>query len=96
MSLTKEQVQHIAQLARLSLTDDEVTQFQQQLSDILAYFDQIQGVDTSSVPAQDNLQSRDSRLRTDTSYPGLSMDDLRVNSGSMQDGQFKVPPVLEG
>jgi aspartyl-tRNA(Asn)/glutamyl-tRNA(Gln) amidotransferase subunit C len=96
MSLTKEQVQHIAQLARLSLTENEVSQFQQQLSDILAYFDQIQGVDTSEVAAHGELETQDSRLRADTPYPGLSMDDLSKNSGSMQDGQFKVPPVLEG
>lgn len=96
MSLTREQVQHIAHLARLALTPEEVTQFQQQLSDILAYFDQIQDVDTSQVPTQSELQTQESRLRSDISYPGLRMEDLEKNSDSMQDGQFKVPPVLEG
>ncbi len=97
MSLNKEQVQHIATLARLSLTSEEVSDFQQQLSDILAYFEQIQDVDTSAVDAQDDQQhTRDSRLRADISYPGLWIDDLVENADSMQDGQFKVPPILEG
>ncbi len=96
MSLTREQVQHIAHLARLALTPEEVTQFQQQLSDILEYFDQIQDVDTSQVSTHGEEQTGDSRLREDISYPGLMMEDLERNTDSMQDGQFRVPPVLEG
>ena len=49
MKLKKEEIQHIADLARLELTDDELTNYGSQLSDILSYFDELKEVDTANV-----------------------------------------------
>jgi aspartyl-tRNA(Asn)/glutamyl-tRNA(Gln) amidotransferase subunit C len=95
MTLTKEQVEHIAHLARLKLTPDEVERYQAQLSAILEYANRLQSVDTSGIPPTFSVLPPRSVLREDKARPGLAPEDLLRNAPDSEAGQFKVPPVLD-
>ena len=87
MALTVQDVHHIAQLARLELTDEEEQRFAAQLSDVLANADRLSKVDTSVLPLR-------APLRPDTVRPCLSRDDVLANAPHTEDGMFRVPRVL--
>jgi aspartyl-tRNA(Asn)/glutamyl-tRNA(Gln) amidotransferase subunit C len=95
MSLSREEVEHIAELARLELTPEQVILYQKQLSAILDYFSQLQALDTSDIPPTASLLPAGSGLRSDESRPGLMLDELLANAPQVTDDQFRVPPVLE-
>ena len=95
MSLTIEQVQHIASLARLELTEDELMRYRRQLSAILDYFQQLEGVDTEGVPPTANVSVDQNPLRIDQTRPGLTLDELLHNAPENDDRLFRVPPVFE-
>lgn len=95
MSLTLDEVKHIAELARLSLSQVELETFCRQLSDILEYATRLQALDTSAVQAVSGAEIADSRLRADEVRPSLSLEELLSNAPQVEDEQFRVPPVLE-
>jgi aspartyl-tRNA(Asn)/glutamyl-tRNA(Gln) amidotransferase subunit C len=95
MSLTIEQVHHIANLARLELTDEELVRYREQLSSILAHFEQLQAIDTEIIPPTASVSAGESTLRVDQSRPGLVLDDLLQNAPDTENDQFRVPPVFE-
>ncbi len=95
MTLTSAQVDHIAQLARLALTDEEKCRFKQQLSAILDHVAQLQTLDTTGIKPTFNLLSGHSRLREDETHPGLASDELFRNAPQTEQGQFRVPLVIE-
>ena len=95
MTLTRQEVEHIAALARLELTPDEIERYRQQLSDILDYAARLQQVDTSQVPPTASVLDARGALREDVSRPGLLLDALLENAADTDAGQFRVPPVLE-
>lgn len=95
MSLTKEEVEHIAELARLELTEEEKLRYREQLSAILDYAARLQAIDTSQIPPTSSVLPGHSRLRPDVSAPGLSLDEVLRNAPRAEDNQFRVPPVLE-
>lgn len=95
MTLTLEEVEHIADLARLRLTEEEKNRFRQQLSAILDYAASLQALDTSSIPPTFSVLPVRSRLRPDEPRPGLPREELLRNAPDVENGQFRVPPVLE-
>ena len=95
MTLTLKQVEHIANLARLDLTPEEKERYCRQLSAILAYFDQLQRVDTTDIPPTSGVQPDRSVLRPDQPRPSLDVDTLMDNAPDSEDDQFRVPPVFE-
>lgn len=95
MTLTLAEVEHIAELARLDLTDEEKERFREQLSAILEYAGKLQSVDTGAIPPTFSVLPDRSVLRPDRSHPGLSPEDLLRNAPQAEGGQFRVPPVLE-
>lgn len=95
MSLSAEEVEHIADLARLRLTEAEKERYRQQLSAILDYFTQLQKLDTGGIPATSSVLPARSVLRRDASRPGLTHDELFSNAPESESDQFRVPPVLE-
>lgn len=95
MSLSIEQVQHIANLARLELTDEELARYREQISTILDHFKALQAIDTEAVPPTSNISTSDSTLRTDQPRPGLDLDDLLRNAPDTDERQFRVPPIFE-
>ena len=95
MTLTRQEVEHIAALARLELTPDEIERYRQQLSDILDYAARLQQVDTSQVPPTASVFDARGDLREDVARPGLPPARLLGNTADTDTGQFRVPPVLE-
>ena len=95
MSLTREQVEHIAGLARLQLNEEEINCFREQLSEILDYIARLQTLDTSGIPPTSSVLPSYSVLRPDESRPGLPLEALLSNAPLVEGRQFRVPPVLE-
>jgi aspartyl-tRNA(Asn)/glutamyl-tRNA(Gln) amidotransferase subunit C len=94
MKLSIEEVEHIAALARLALTDAEKRQYSEQLSDSLDYAARLDELDTDQIPPTASVLDMHLRLREDESRPGLPTEDVLKNSADTQDNQFKVPPVF--
>ncbi len=95
MKLTQEEVEHIAELARLRLSDEEKTRYREQLSDILDYAARLQAVDTSGISPTSSVLPARSALRIDEPRPGLSLQELLSNAPETEKDQFRVPPILE-
>jgi aspartyl-tRNA(Asn)/glutamyl-tRNA(Gln) amidotransferase subunit C len=95
MTLSLSEVEHIARLARLDLTDDEKERYRQQLSAILDYIAQLQELDTQAIPPTSSVLPPRSVLRPDEPRPGLSRADLLANAPLVEAGQFRVPPILD-
>jgi len=95
MKLTLEEVEHIAELARMRLSDKEKVRYGEQLSDILEYAARLQAVDTSGISPTSSVFPVRSVLRTDEPQPGLSLQDALRNAPDTKKDQFRVPPVLE-
>ena len=95
MSLSREEVEHIAELARLELTSEQVILYQKQLSAILDYFAQLQRLDTTGIPPTSSVLPARSVLRSDEPRPGLSRQEVLDNAPQATDNQFRVPPILD-
>ncbi|HSO27842.1 MAG TPA: Asp-tRNA(Asn)/Glu-tRNA(Gln) amidotransferase subunit GatC [Anaerolineales bacterium] len=95
MSLTLEEVEHIAELARLALSPAEKSRYREQLSDILEYAARLQALDTADIAPTSSMLPLKSVLRADEPGPCLSPDDLLANAPQAEDDQFRTPPVLE-
>jgi aspartyl-tRNA(Asn)/glutamyl-tRNA(Gln) amidotransferase subunit C len=95
MSLSLQEVQHIAQLARLELTEEEQHRYREQLSAILDHVARLQELDTASIPATSSVFGGKSPLRPDQARPGLAVETLLKNAPDTAQGQFKIPPVFE-
>jgi aspartyl-tRNA(Asn)/glutamyl-tRNA(Gln) amidotransferase subunit C len=95
MPLTLQEVEHIAHLARLELTEEEKVRYREQLSAILDHVAQLQKLDTASIPPTAGMFQAASPLRPDLPRPSLPREVLLQNAPGQQDGQFKIPPVFE-
>jgi aspartyl-tRNA(Asn)/glutamyl-tRNA(Gln) amidotransferase subunit C len=95
MSLTLAEVEHIAALARLRLTDAEKARYAQQLSAILAYMNRLRQVDTSAIEPTATVLPLRSVLRPDVVTPSLPVDELLAQAPQAEAQMFRVPPVLE-
>ena len=95
---TPDDVDRIAELARLALTSDERALFTRQLADILAYAEQVQEVDTSGIPPTSHACASAESLRDDQERPCLSPDEALAAAPDADRvaGLFKVPRVLGG
>jgi aspartyl-tRNA(Asn)/glutamyl-tRNA(Gln) amidotransferase subunit C len=95
-SLTIADVERIAALAHLELTDEEKLLFTRQLADILNYAEQLQGVDTTGVPATAHVNTELGAERPDELRPSLSVDDTLANApdAAREAGLFRVPRVI--
>ena len=95
MKLTLQEVEHIAALARLRLTDEEKAAYREQLSAVLEYVARLQTLDTGGIPPTSSVQPPQTRLRPDAVEAMLPREQLFANAPEVQNGQFRVPPVLE-
>jgi aspartyl-tRNA(Asn)/glutamyl-tRNA(Gln) amidotransferase subunit C len=95
MRLTREQVQHVAELAKLKLTDAEVDLFQEQLSAILAYADRLDELDTESIPPTAGVLSLRNVMRPDEPRPSFPREVMLANAPDAEDGFIKVKVVLD-
>jgi len=95
MKLSREEVLHIARLARLGITDAEVDKMQEQLSNILDNFEVLAGVDTENVPPTAQSVDLLSVMREDKVTPSLPVADILENAPRQESEFFKVNAVLE-
>jgi aspartyl-tRNA(Asn)/glutamyl-tRNA(Gln) amidotransferase subunit C len=95
MKLSREEVEHIAGLARLALSDEEVTRYQDQLSAILEHFEHLQELQTEDIPPTASVVPLRSVMRADEARPPMERERLLQNAPEAKDGCFKVPAVLE-
>jgi aspartyl-tRNA(Asn)/glutamyl-tRNA(Gln) amidotransferase subunit C len=95
MTLTRAEVEHIAHLARLELSEDEITRYGEQLSAILEYAARLQALDTTAILPTSSILPPHSILRPDRTRPGLALEDVLGNAPDTSRNQFRVPPVLE-
>jgi aspartyl-tRNA(Asn)/glutamyl-tRNA(Gln) amidotransferase subunit C len=95
LSLTPEEVRHIARLARVGLSEDDVSRFQDQLSQILDYFQRLQEVDTENVPPTAHTLAMHSVMRDDEPRPSFDKEDILANAPRREGDLFRVRAVLE-
>ncbi|MBG7616812.1 MAG: Asp-tRNA(Asn)/Glu-tRNA(Gln) amidotransferase subunit GatC [Chloroflexi bacterium] len=95
MELKREEVLHIAKLARISLSQDDVEMYRRQLSQILEHFTILQEVDTAGVPLTSNPLSLSNVMKEDKVKPSLSTNDVLANAPQQEDQFFKTKAVLE-
>lgn len=92
--ITKRDVEHVAMLARLELTEAEKEMFTQQLNAILEYADQLKQLDTQEIPPTAHAIPMQNVFRNDEVKPGLSNEDAVAAAPEAEDGFFKVPKIV--
>ncbi|HEY72013.1 MAG: Asp-tRNA(Asn)/Glu-tRNA(Gln) amidotransferase GatCAB subunit C [Chloroflexi bacterium] len=95
MKLNREKVEHIADLARLALSDEEKTLYQEQLSAILEYFERLQELDTGAIPPTATVLPLRNVMRNDEAKLPFPCEDILANAPAAEEGCFRVPAVLE-
>jgi aspartyl-tRNA(Asn)/glutamyl-tRNA(Gln) amidotransferase subunit C len=95
VSLTLAEVEHIAELARLSLTDAEKTLYRDQLSTILDYAAILQQVDTSAISPTATVLPLRNVMRPDQVEPSMPGEDVLANAPDAEEGCFRVRAILE-
>ena len=95
MKLSREEVEHIAELAKVGLTEEEKTLFQEQLSAILEYAEMLQQVDTAAIPPTATVLPLRNVMRPDETRPSLPREDVLVNAPQSEGGCFRVKAILE-
>ncbi|MES0339174.1 MAG: Asp-tRNA(Asn)/Glu-tRNA(Gln) amidotransferase subunit GatC [Anaerolineales bacterium] len=95
MSLTVDEVRHIANLARLKLTPEEERRYAQQLSSILESAARLLEVDTAQIPPTATVLPLRAPLRPDIPRPCPPREKMLSNAPETEAGMFRVPPVLE-
>ncbi|SFM11233.1 Asp-tRNA(Asn)/Glu-tRNA(Gln) amidotransferase subunit GatC [Salibacterium qingdaonense] len=93
--ISKDQVRHVAHLARLSVTEEEVDTFTEQLDDIIEFAEQLNELDTDDVEPTTHVLDIHNVLRKDEKRPSLDREEALKNAPDQEDGQVKVPSVLE-
>jgi aspartyl-tRNA(Asn)/glutamyl-tRNA(Gln) amidotransferase subunit C len=96
MSLSEEEVRHVALLARLALSDEEVASLQTDLNSILGYIDQLQKLDLADVDPMDHPIPTVNVTRPDEPRPGLSQELALMNAPQAEDGAFVIPQIIGG
>ncbi len=94
MPLTIEEVKHIAELARLELTEEEAVHYRDQLAAILEYAAVLQQVDTSAVVATATVLPLRNVMRPDLVEPSLPREDTLANAADVAEGCFRVRAIL--
>jgi aspartyl-tRNA(Asn)/glutamyl-tRNA(Gln) amidotransferase subunit C len=91
--ITREEVLHVARLARLELSDAEVSRLQEELSDILEAVSKVSELDLSDVPPTAHPLEIANAWAEDVPRPCLDLDDAFANAPEREDDHFKVPPA---
>ena len=93
--LTRADVVHVAQLARLALSEDDIEHFTEQLAAILDHAAQVAGLDTHDVPPTAHPLELVNVLRPDEPRPTLPRDEVLAMAPAAEDGRFRVPRILD-
>ena len=95
MRISKEDIEHIASLARLHLTEGEKDLFGLQLSSILDYMEKLNELDTIDVEPTSHVLPLNNVMRDDVSGPSIQREDALMNAPDHTDKFFRVPKIIE-
>ena len=95
MEISKEEVEHVAKLARLEVSEDEKAMFARQLSGILTYMDQLKELDTKGIEPTATVLPTENVFRDDDVRPSLPQEKALANAPDQKDGFFRVPKIIE-
>jgi aspartyl-tRNA(Asn)/glutamyl-tRNA(Gln) amidotransferase subunit C len=95
MTISRADVQHVARLARVGLSEDEMDQLALELDHILDAMEELRRLDTSAIPPTAQVIPLQNVMRDDVSRPPWPVDDILLNAPAVRDQQFVVPPVLD-
>ena len=95
MPLSKDEVRHVAMLARIGLEPGDEEFYAEQLSGILDHIDRLQQLDTGDIPPTAQVVEIESRLRDDEPRPALTQEEALANAPAAVNGLFRVPSIQE-
>ena len=95
MKITAKEVRHVADLARLELSPEEVELFTGDMNRILDYMDQLDELDTSGVEPTSHVLSLKNVFREDVVGESLTVDEVLANAPRREKGHFVVPKIIE-
>jgi aspartyl-tRNA(Asn)/glutamyl-tRNA(Gln) amidotransferase subunit C len=90
-----DEVKHVANLARLAITEEEAEMFQKQLDAIITYAEQLNELDTAHVEPTSHVLAMKNVMREDERKAGLPIEDVVKNAPDHKDGHIRVPSILE-
>ncbi|HLU21505.1 Asp-tRNA(Asn)/Glu-tRNA(Gln) amidotransferase subunit GatC [Lederbergia graminis] len=93
--ISKEQVLHVAHLARLDMSDEEAVTFTDQLDKIITMAEKLDELNTENIEPTSHVFAQTNVLREDIAEEGLPIEEVMKNVPEQQDGQIKVPSILE-
>lgn len=92
--ISRDEVAHVARLARIELTDDELDTFTGQLAKVLDHARDVEALDVTDVPPTSHPYPLVNVLRSDEEQPCLERDEVLAGAPATENGQFRVPPIL--
>lgn len=93
--ISRQDVEHVARLARLALDDAELERMREQLNGILGYIDKLRALDTSTVEPTSHAVPLVNVMRDDATWPCLSQDEALANAPDRSGEFFRVPRIIE-
>ncbi|KRG14378.1 Asp-tRNA(Asn)/Glu-tRNA(Gln) amidotransferase subunit GatC [Lederbergia galactosidilytica] len=93
--ISKEQVLHVAHLARLEMSEKEAENFSSQLADIIAMADTLNELNTDNIEPTSHVFAQKNVMREDKKVEGLPLEDVLKNVPEEEDGQIKVPSIID-
>ncbi len=94
MKISKTEVEHVAQLAKLTLTESELDMMTGQLDNILSYVDKLASLDTTGISATFHVFSVTNAFREDIVQQSLPRDEALMNASQHKNGMFQVPKII--
>ncbi len=91
----KIEIEKVASLARLELTEQEKGEYTRQLTDIIEYVEKIKELDTSAIEPADHITDVKNVFRKDLVKKSLDRDAIEKNAPSFENGHFVVPKIIE-
>ena len=91
--ISRQEVEHVARLARLRFDGEELARLQQELGRIIDYVQRLSELDLSGLPATSHAVALKNVLRADEPVPGLSQAEATANGPDVERGQFAVPRI---
>jgi len=95
MKITRQEVEHVARLARLELTEQEADTFTGQLDAILAYVDKLKELDTDGIIPTAHAVPMENAFREDVVQPSIGVENALANAPARAESFFRVPKVIE-
>jgi aspartyl-tRNA(Asn)/glutamyl-tRNA(Gln) amidotransferase subunit C len=95
MKITRNEVEQVARLARLALTEEELDTLTGQMGKILTFVEQLNGLDTSGIIPTAHAVPLENAFRPDVAQPSLGIERALANAPQAADGCFRVPKVIE-